>query len=92
MNDAQELKSLLDSADQRNQEQEHVRVHFLSPSSIISSLLQKISQLENQIQRYITQINTLEDRLSVSVDCSMIYLIDFLCRLVQMIINLSVEI
>ena len=30
MNEAQELKSLLDSADQRNQEQEHVRMPFFS--------------------------------------------------------------
>ncbi|CAF1457497.1 unnamed protein product [Adineta steineri] len=51
INEAQELKSLLDGADQRNQEQE-----------------QKILQLENQIQRYITQINTLEDRLSSNED------------------------
>ncbi|CAF3350889.1 unnamed protein product [Rotaria socialis] len=46
-NETQELKCLLDNADQRNQEQE-----------------QKIMQLENQIQRYTTQINTLEDRLA----------------------------
>ncbi|CAF5014795.1 unnamed protein product, partial [Rotaria sp. Silwood1] len=49
VSETQELKSLLDNADQRNQEQE-----------------QKILQLENQIQRYITQINTLEDRLTSS--------------------------
>ncbi|CAF0811496.1 unnamed protein product [Rotaria sordida] len=47
ISETQELKNLLDNADQRNQEQE-----------------QKIFQLENQIQHYITQINTLEDRLT----------------------------
>ncbi|CAF0884031.1 unnamed protein product [Didymodactylos carnosus] len=45
--DAQELKSLLDAADQRNKEQE-----------------QKMLILENQVQKYMSQMGTLQDRLS----------------------------
>ncbi|CAF0865563.1 unnamed protein product [Didymodactylos carnosus] len=44
---AQELKSLLDAADQRNKEQE-----------------QKMFALENQVQKYMSQIGTLQSRLS----------------------------
>jgi len=47
VSERQELKSLLDSADLRNKDQE-----------------QKIFQLENQIQRYLSQIGSLQDRLA----------------------------